>query len=196
MVGVAKNQGAYLAKVGLGLDPGNVPTPDGIRALEFCMNAYESCLYRREYDSAYIQRDFSRIEHVRFFEDNRLATVAASALFSLDSIAVNDDVARVAPNIYPSENGAMIVFSFLRCHERYIWPFIDPLTAASGDTLLRMISLRVLNSCENFVLAPTFWNAFSDQQKAVVHDLFVASLFSDITELPNKDVMLFSPAQR
>jgi hypothetical protein len=40
-----------------------------------------------------------------------------------------------------------------------------------------------------------YWPPRIDQKKAAVQDLFVASLFLDVTEFPNTDVMLFSPAQ-
>jgi hypothetical protein len=193
--GAVRIQVAFQRKVELGLVRGDVPTPDGVRALQFCMNAYESYLYKREYDVAYTLRDFTRIEHVRFFEPGWLPTLAVSALFSLDSIVVGDDVARVALNIYPLQNGVMVIFSFLSCDARYIEPFIEPFKAASGERLLRMISARVLNSCENFVLAPDFWNALGDMRKNAICDFYVASLWTEETDLGNPDLMLFSPEQ-
>ncbi|MGI9070225.1 MAG: hypothetical protein ACR2JB_02565 [Bryobacteraceae bacterium] len=102
--GAVKIQLGFQRKVELGLVRGDVPTPDGIRSMEFCSNAYDSYLYKREFDTAYTDADASRIEHVRFFEPRRLPTIAVSALFSLDGIQVGDDVARVSLNIYPFEN--------------------------------------------------------------------------------------------
>ena len=72
-------------------------------ATEHILNAHDSYVYKREYDAAYLARDFHRIEHMRLFEPGRLPTHVVSALFSLDNIVVGDDVARVALNVYPSD---------------------------------------------------------------------------------------------
>jgi hypothetical protein len=191
--GAIKIQLGFQEKVELGLVRGDVPTRDGVRAVEHLMNAYESYLYKREYDAAYSAKDFGRIEHVRLFEQGRLPTLAVSALFSLDSIVVGNDVARVALNVYPSGDGVMVVFSFLRNHAQYICPFLEPFQASSGDQLLKMVSVRVLNSCENFVIAPRFWNGLDNSKKMAIRDFYVSSLLTDVSDLENYDFTLFSP---
>ena len=194
--GAIKIQLGFQAKVELGLVIGEVPSADGVLAVEHIINAYDSYLYKSEYDTAYSARDFRRVEHVRLFEQGRLPTLAVSALFSLDSIVVGDDVARVALNVYPSKDGVMVVFSFLRNHARYIYPFLAPFRAASGDRLLEMVSVRVLNSCENFAIAPRFWNGLDDSNKRAICDFYISSLLTDASDLENQHFMLFSPEQR
>lgn len=196
--GAIKIQLGFQKKVELGFarnDVPTVPTQDGLVATEYLMNACDSYLYKGEYDAAYSARDFGRIEHVLFFEPGRLPTLAVSALFSLDSISVGDDVARVALNVYPSGDGAMAIFSFLRSHERSIRPFLDTFRATSGERLLAMISVRVLNSCENFVIAPHFWNGLDGSARKVIHDFYVSSLLRDASDLANRHFTLFSSRQ-
>ena len=196
--GAIKIQLGFQKKVELGFarnDVPTVPTQDGLVATEYLMNACDSYLYKGEYDAAYSARDFGRIEHVLFFEPGRLPTLAVSALFSLDSISVGDDVARVALNVYPSGDGAMAIFSFLRSHERSIRPFLDTFQATSGERLLAMISVRVLNSCENFVIAPHFWNGLDGSARKVIHDFYVSSLLRDASDLANRHFTLFSSRQ-
>ena len=193
LTGAFKIQLGFQEKVVLGLVRGDVPTADGVRATEQLMNAFDSYQYKREYDAACSEKEFGRIEHVPFFERGWLPTIAVSALFSLDSIVVGDDVARVALNVYPSENGMMVVFSFLKNHAQYIRPFLEPFRAVSGDRLLQMVSVRTLNSCENFVIAPSFWNGLNDSKKRAIRDFYVSSLLADAGDLENRDFMLFSP---
>lgn len=194
--GAIKIHLGFQEKVALGLTRGDIPTRDRLLATEHLMNACDSHVYKREYDAAYSKRDFRRIEHVRCFEPGRLPTLAVSALFSLDSIIVGDDVARVALNVYPSDDGAMVIFSFLRSDARHIRPFLEPFQAASGDRLLEMVSVRVLNTCENFVIAPHFWNVLDESRKRRIRDFYVSSILTDASDFENQHFMLFSPEQR
>lgn len=157
--------------------------------------SYGSYLYKGEYDAAYSARDFHRVEHVKLFEPGRLPTLAVSALFSLDNILVGDDVARVALNVYPSDDGAMILFSFLRSHSDSIRPFLETFQAVSGDRLLEMVSVRVLNTCENFAIAPQFWNGLDDSIKRAICDFYASSLLRDASDLGNRHFMLFGARQ-
>jgi hypothetical protein len=191
--GAIKIQLGFQNKVDLALTRGDTPTREGLVATEHLMNACDLWAYKGEYDAAYSTRDFHRIQHMRFFEPGRLPTLAVSALFSLDSIFVGDDVARVALNVYPSGDGAMILFSFLRSHANYIHPFLETFKAASGDRLLQMISVRILNTCENFVIAPPFLNGLDDSTRREICDFYASSLLADATALENHHFMLFSP---
>ena len=191
--GAIKIQLGFQEQVEMGLVRGDVPTRDGLRAVEHLANAYDSYLYKREYDTAYSERDFGRIEHVRRFEQGWLPTLAVSALFSLDSIRVGDDVARVGLNVYPSEDGVTVVFSFLRNHAQHIRRFLAPFQAASGDRLLEMVSVRVLNSCENFVIAPRFWSGLDNSKKTAISDFYASTLLTDSDDFHNQRLMLFTP---
>jgi hypothetical protein len=104
---------------------------------------------------------------------------------------VGDDVARLALNVFPVSGGAMIIFSFLREHAVRIRPFLRPFRRSSGDQLLELVSVRVLNSCENFVIAPRFWHAISASDRRGIQDLFAESLLVDASDLGNRHVMLF-----
>lgn len=156
--GAVKNQLGYQAKVGLGLIPGEVPTRDGMRAVAFLANAYESYLYKRKSDEAYTTGDYRRLHHLTFFEEGFMPTIGVSALFPLDDIQIEDDVARIALNVFPSDHGVSIVFSFLSNERNHVLPFLRPFQSSSGEALLQLLSVRILLSCENFVSSPRFWN--------------------------------------
>jgi len=195
LTAAVKLQLGFQEKVGLGLVRGDVPTRDGLRAVGHIANAYDSYLYKREFDEAYSTRKFGRIQHVHFFESGRPPSVAVSALFSLDEISVGDDVARVALNVFPAAGGAMIVFSFMREHALHIRPFLRPFKRSTGDRLLEMVSVRVLNSCENFVIAPRFWHAISDSDRSAIQELFADTLLVNASDLDSRHVMLFERKQ-
>lgn len=190
--GAVKNQLAYQEKVRLGLIPGDVPTGDGMRAVEFIANAYESYEYKRKFDAAYIAGQYNRVQHLCFFEDSYSPTIAVSALFSLDDIPVEHDVPRIALNVFPSETGVSIVFSFLASEAAQVLPFLRPFMSLSGEMLLELLSARILISCENFVLSPRFWSAISLLRKRAIAELFVTSLFEEIPVHDGAPVMLFS----
>jgi hypothetical protein len=190
-----KIQLAFQEKVDLGLVKGDVPTPEGMMAIEHITRAFDTYEHKREYDAAYSAREYGLIEHLHFFEHGWLPTLAVSSLFSLDDVIVGDDVARVALNVYACENGATAVFSYLNDHARCIRPILEPFRAASGAQRLRMLSARVLNSCENFVIAPGFWNGLDDSRKRAIRDFYVSSLLVDAEDSGREDLMLFSPAR-
>lgn len=190
--GAVKNQLGYQEKVALGLIPGDVPTSDGMRAVAFIANAYESYLYKRKFDTAYTAGEYSNVQHVRLFEDGYLPTIAVSALFSLDDIPVEDDVARIALNVFPSGRGVSVVFSFLANEAPHVLPFLQPFISASGETLLQLLSVRILLSCENFVLCPRFWKDVGPSRRQAIAGLFSASLSKEVPVSDLSPVLLFS----
>ena len=170
-----------------------MPTQDGMTALAHMVNAYESHLYKREYDLAHYGKNFSLLDHVSLFEPRRLPTVAVSSLCSLDDIVLGDDVARVSLNVFPTEDGIVILFSFLNRHARHLRPFLEPFQAASGDRRLQLVSARILNSCENFVLAPNFWNGLTTSRQKEMTDFYASSVLTNARDLDDQEFMLFSP---
>ena len=189
--GTVKNQLAYQAKVDLGLIPGEVPTGDGERSLWLFMNAYEFDLYKRMFDEAYQASDYQAVHHVTFFEDGFEPTIAVSALFSLDEIQVGDDVARIALNVFPLDTGVACVFSFLSSEMNHISAFLKPFQLASGEALLQLLSVRILQSCENFVLSPRFWNGLAQSKRQAIAGLFLTTILRDGQASQNSDLMLF-----
>ena len=61
-----------------------------------------------------------------------------------------------------------------------------------GDERLKVLSARILNSCENFVIAPRFWDSLADSEKESIRDFYISSLFADALDISRKDLMLFS----
>jgi hypothetical protein len=80
MDAASKIQSAYRKKVELELARGDVPTLEGMRALDAVMNAYCAHLYKGAYDEAYRTRNFGQIGHLRIFEADRVASVAVKCL--------------------------------------------------------------------------------------------------------------------
>jgi hypothetical protein len=158
MTAAVKTQHGVQERIELGLVRGDVPSRDELIAVDHMVNSYNSYEYKRKYDLAFSEKKFGRIQHVQFFEPDRSPSSAVSALFSLDHIMVGDDVARVALNVFPSTHGAMIIFSFLREHALQIRPFMRPFKKVWNDRLLEMVSVPILNWCENFVILPNSWS--------------------------------------
>ena len=196
LTGAVKIQLAFQQKVDLGLVNGDVPTPDGMLAIEHIARAFDSYEYKREYDAAYSAKEYGAVEHFHFFEHGWLPTLAVSSLFSLDGLIVGDDVARLVLNVYPWENGVAGVFSYLKDDAQYIRPVVAPFRTLSGAQRLRALSARILNSCENFVMAPGFWNGLDVSSKKAIRDFYVSSLLVDAEDCGRENLMLFSAAPR
>ena len=58
-----------------------------------------------------------------------------------------------------------------------------------------MVSVRVLNTCENFAIAPQFWNGLDDSIKRAICDFYASSLLRDASDLGNRHFMLFGARQ-
>ena len=111
-------------------------TRDGLSAVAFLANAYESYLYKRKFDEAYTAGDLRAVQHLTFFEHGYEPTIAVSALLALDEIQVDDDVARIALNVFPTGTGVSVVLSFLSNETPHVLPFLKPFRSSSGEALL------------------------------------------------------------
>ena len=115
MEAAVKIQGAYQDRVGRGLDDGSSPSPAGMQAVTQIMTSFKTYQYRHcFFDRLLIKREYDQIHHVVINMEKQPPVVAASCLFSLDEVKVEDDCARVILNVFPlSTDRTVAVFSFV-----------------------------------------------------------------------------------
>jgi hypothetical protein len=182
----------YQEKVKLGLIPGDIPTPDGRRALDFLINCYETYLYKREFDQIYIGRDFQELRHKTIFLKHNAPTIAANSLFtSADNIQNPDETERIILNIFPVVQGTQVIFSYLARQEPFVKAHLSEVLRANGYHRLYLISKFVLRNCENFVIAPKYFETISDESRDAMLDYFQRTYYKDLLDYEDNRLFLF-----
>ena len=192
MEAALRNQLAYQKKVELKLIPGEIPTPDGLRATGFIANSYETYLYKREFDQIYLAGDFSKIHHHVIFLEKDIPTIAVNSLFtSADNVQNPSDTERIILNIFPVVRGIYVIFSYLSRHETFVKAHLRDVLQADGHYRLYLISKLVLRNCENFVISPEYFETISNESRDVMLKYFQDTLHQDLLDYEDTRLYLF-----
>jgi hypothetical protein len=190
--GAIKNQLGYQEKVNLGLIPGDIPTTDGKRALGFLINSLDTYLYKREFDQMYSSRDFKGIQHQTIFLNHNAPTIAANSLFtSADNIQNPVETERIIFNIFPMKEGSQVIFSYLDRHEPFVYEHLREVLNANGYYRLYLMSKFILRNCENFVIAPKYFETISTESRDAMLDYFQRTYYKDLMDFEDKRIYLF-----
>jgi hypothetical protein len=190
--GAIKNQLAFQEKVRLGLIPGDRQTPDGLRATDFLVNCYETYLYKREFDQIYLGEDFHKLHHHTVFLKHTAPTIAANSLLaSADNVQNPSETERIALNIFPEAQGTHVVFSYLSRQEPFVKAHLSDILNAAGHRRLYLISTFVLRNCENFVIAPKYFETIPDESRGAMLDYFQRTLYEDLLDHEDSRLFLF-----
>ena len=189
----SKVQSAYLERVKRGLDPKDSPSPAGMVALDFMIRAYETYMYKTAFDAAYLSSDFAGIAHDVIDIRTSRPTVAACALFSQYGVDRHDgEAVRVCLNILPlTATRSVAVFAYLPADAPLAREMLKPILLSAGEQQKYELSRRLLNSCGNFVLAPAYFDSWSDRKRAVVREYFVRTILEEDMTYHDPDLLLF-----
>lgn len=193
MEAAVKIQSGYEKRVDLGLSPGDRPSPDGTFAVERMIVSHETFRYRvNNYDRAFLDGSFDSLTHDVFVFENQRPVLAACTLFSLDEQRVGDDIARVAINILPrNENETVVLFSYAKKDAPVARSVLSRVLDAGGEHQKYEISRILLNYCENFVIAPSNFETWTDKKREAIRDYFARTIFRREPEFEDSELMLF-----
>ncbi len=192
MEGAAKVQGGYLERVKRGLDPEDSPSPAGLFAVDRMMASWETFNYKSLLDAAYAKRDFGLITHDVIILNVEQATIAACALFSADHIHVKNDVLRIHLNVLPiSSTRTIVLFSYLQSDASQARAFLDRILKSHGSHQRYELSRLILDSCENFVLSPDYFDTWTDDKKEKVRAYFARTLHKSDLAYESPELYLF-----
>lgn len=154
-------QSGYQAGVQAGIFP-NAPCPPGMLAVEHMSLAFLTHLHKEHYDGLYNSAQWDALEH--FIVDLRTPpSLAVNSLLSTGSYSdATDSLAYATLNVFPLHETTYLVFSHLREHRRQFNRSFKRFLQ-SGE-IKRKLSYLVLKRCENFVLSPKVYDAFSEAQ--------------------------------
>jgi hypothetical protein len=191
MDGAIKNQLGYQKRVDVGFDSPNEPSRAGIMAIERMTLAYETHLYKCNFDDLLVSKDFTNVLHEVIEIDHLEPTIAVCSLFSID-VTPQDWSIRISLNILPlSEQKSVVIFSFLSIDAKPARVWLSPILCSSGYYQKYLLSKVILHHCENFVIRPAYFDTWTQQKTATVTDYFARTLFEPAFRLDNQDLYLF-----
>lgn len=192
MEGAARVQRSYLARVRHGLDPEDSPSPAGLFAINRMLLSWETFNYKSLLDIAHAQRDFGVMTHDVVTLHVERPTIAACSLFSVDHIYVGDDRLRIHLNVLPVDPATTLaVFAYLQPYASQARAFLDRILRSDGAHQRYELSRLILNSCENFVLSPHYFDTWSDQKRSAVRSYFTRTILEDDLSFECPDLFLF-----
>lgn len=172
-----KFQSLYENKVNAGSITKDKPTTEGIIAAKYLTIAYETELYKRQFDEAWMMKQFDHVGHRIIELETIIPTVACSQLFSVDDIQFEDDCLRLILNVIPTaQDKTIVILSYTIKESRLANDFL--LNKIEGNDYFSRyeISKLILSDCENFYLNPAYYEAWSDKKKKAILDYFEISL--------------------
>lgn len=187
-----RTQSTYRKQVDLGLLPKNKPSDFGMWAGSWLSNSYLMNLYKKKFDEVYLTKSFKEVYHDFIVLEDQSPTIATSSLFSLDHIKVRDDVARVALSIFPISNTkTYVLFSYLDYEAPKAREELLDIFFAGPLGRRKLISKLVLRNCENFFIAPDFFQSWKESKKKLIKQYFNETIHGQDVEIDNSEILLF-----
>ena len=184
-------QANYLAKVDLGEISGDVPTREGLYAVQLYADAYEMYEYKKVFDANYLKKDFMSV-YSRYLILDGEPTFATSAVFTPLELASKEDIyEKLCVNIFPYQGKVFVLFSCLNEDASYLDKYIDDIFRATDYYQKYLISKLVLRNCENTVFSPSYFNKWSQTKRSTILKFFHHTLYEDLVDYENADVYLF-----
>lgn len=183
-------QATYQKRVDLGISPGAVPCQYGLFAASHLENAYDCYSYKRQFDVAYLNKRWDDVTHEILFLADQGPTIAVSSLFSLDDVPA-PEVPRVALSLFPNDDGVVVVFSSTKDDSPYVRDYIKRILDADSYYRRYLISKLVLQSCDNFVISPEYFDQMSNSQKDAICRFYVDTILENHEEHDDKNLYLF-----
>ena len=184
-------QSNYLAKVDLGEIPGNIPTIEGMYAVQLYADAYEMYEYKKVFDAKYLEKDFSSV-YSRYLMLDGEPTFATSAVFTPIELAAREDAdEKLCVNIFPYQGKVFVLFSCLNEDAAYLDQYINEILEAADHYQKYLISKMVLRNCENTVFSLSYFKKWSQTKKDAILKFFHDTLDGDLAECENAELYIF-----
>lgn len=184
-------QSNFLAKVDLGEISGDVPTMEGLYAVQLFASAYEMYEYKKIFDEKYLAKDYDSL-HSRYLILDSNPTFATSAVFTPMEMALKEDEdEKLCVNIFPYQGKMFVLFSCLKEDAFYLNKYVKTIFEATGYYQKYLITKLVLRNCENTVFAPDYFNKWSQAKKDDILKFFHETMNSDCSNYDNPNLYIF-----
>jgi len=182
----------YQKGVEEGLYPKDDTCAPGMLATEHLIAAFLIEGIKQRYDDAFRSKEWRRIDH-KVLELDVEPKLAVSSVFSTNIYSKTTDApAFVALNVFPVRRKVGVVFSFLAEERPQVCEALGGLWSMTGHRQQYELSKLILRKCENFVLAPGMFDAFSEHRKQVIGEYFERNIGQHTYDLEDPDLFLFA----
>lgn len=169
-------QSTYQKRVEVGLSPGTEPCNYGLFATAHLANAYECYEYKRRFDQYYLQTDWSQLHHHIIVLKDQPPSIAVSSMFSLDAVDA-PETPRVTLSVFPAANDVVVAFSSVPNDAPFVTAYLDRILSSDSYFQKYLLSKLILQSCDNFVIAPTYYDALTQDRKDALCEFYVGTIF-------------------
>ncbi len=173
-------QSTYQKEIEVGLSSGNEPSNLGMIATANILNAYECYEYKRQFDHYYLSCDWSQLKHDILFLRNQTPSIAVSSLFSLDDIDVDaPKTPRVTLSVFPIRSDVAVILSAIPEDAPFVSAYLHPLLSSEAFLQKYLLSKIILGSCDNFVIAPQYYDSMSQERKEAIEQFYVDTISTE-----------------
>lgn len=183
-------QSTYRKRIDVGLSPGVEPCDFGMLATDHIGNAFECYEYKRRFDRWYLNSDWSQLEHHTIVLKDQPATVAVSSMFSLDEVDA-PDTPRVTLSVYPHGGDVIVTFSATSADAPFVRTYLNRILNSNGHFQKYLLSKLIIQSCDNFVLVPSYYDSLPQASKDALNQFYVATLFANAEDYEDQRLYLF-----
>jgi hypothetical protein len=145
--------------------------------------------------NAYLTQNLDRIHHRIITIPNTKAKFAVSSVYSLvDNIKIyeNRQIPKcIAFNVFPYEDGMVAIWSYPAPQCDHFASHLHELSQTEGEYRKYMLSKLILRYCENFVLAPSFYESLSEQRIESIKNYYFANVSVGVVDYEDKNLFLF-----
>jgi len=183
-------QSVYQKRVQVGLSSGTEPCKFGLFATGHLCNAFECYEYKRVFDLAYLANDWSAVQHHVIVLKAQQATIAVSSMFSLDDVDA-PDTPRVTLSVFPIGTDVAVVFSAIRADASFVTAYLGRILASERFLQKYLLSKLILQSCDNFVIAPDYYASLPQERRDAICRFYVDTIVEDAEDHEDERLYLF-----
>ena len=180
----------YKKRVELGISPRGVPCKYGKFAFSHMLNACECYQYKRYYDDAYMASDWAQVKHRVIILKAQRPSVAVSSLFSLDDIDA-PETPMVSLSLFPSGDDVVVVVSTIPRDTLFVDGYLRDILQSESYFQRYLLSKLILQHCSNFVIAPSYYDALSQDCKDAICRFFVDTILDNAEDHEDERLYLF-----
>jgi len=183
-------QSTYQKRVEVGPSPGTEPCNYGMFAAAHLANAYECYGYKRQFDQYYLNADWSQLQNHIIVLKDQPPSMAVSSMFSLDDVDA-PKTPRVTLSVFPVDTDVMVAFSAVPNDAPFVATYLDRLLSSDGYFQKYLLSKLILQCCDNFVLAPTYYEALTQDRKDSLRQFYVDTILENAEDHEDERLYLF-----
>jgi hypothetical protein len=185
-------QGGYEARIRRGLDNGNEPEPVGMFAVQYMIKSWLTFRYKCCFDEAFLSREYDGVSHDVIHLTHASPILAVCSLYAADDVRRNDDWVRVALNVLPlTETESVAVFTYLAQDASLARASLAGVLNSTSFSQKYLLSKQILNSCENFVVAPDHFDTWTPERVNAIVGFFSETLFEGNLSAEDERLYLF-----